>query len=376
MQTYQLVVTLFLLLPFSISLWNTVRFARIRRADRPESPRRVSVLIPARNEERAIGRCVESLLAQEYPDYEVIVLDDGSEDRTREILAALACEHPRLRVIDGAPLPPGWVGKNWACRQLSASATGELFFFTDADTVHTPESIGAVVGFMERQRLDLLSGVPRQELGSFWERIIVPMASFLYFAYLPNDLITAASAPSLSATNGQLICFERAAYEQIGGHDAVRSQIVEDLELGRLAKRNGLRTALATAVETVRCRMYRSRREVVAGFVKNLFPGFGRSLVAVALFAIQMAVLYVAPVGFVVWGLATGRPDLLALPSLHLAMGAVMRGLLAGRFALGPRQILYHPLAALATIVIAIDSALRYTTGSGADWKGRIYGRS
>lgn len=375
MLIYQIVILALLLLPFGISLRNLFAFAAIRREDRPVRAPRVSVLVPARDEERSIERCVRSLLEQEYDDYEVIVLNDGSVDGTGEILEKLRRSYPALTVLAGEPLPEGWAGKNWACHQLAARATGEWFLFADADTWHAPQSIAATAAFAERHRLGLLSGVPLQSLESFWERAIIPMVSFLYFAYLPNRWITERPDPRFSATNGQLIYVERDAYRRIGGHQAVRSQLVEDIWLGRMAKRAGIRTALATAVETAGCRMYRSLGEIIRGFSKNLFPGLGRSLPGVTLFVLMMLLLYLAPLLFVVAGALGGNFTLALfwLPLVQLGLGMGMRWMMSSRFRFGAAQPLYHPLAALMLAAIAINSVRWAYSSGGTRWKGRRY---
>lgn len=371
---YQLIILLLLLVPFGIALRNVFAFAAIRRGERPARAPRISVLVPARDEERSIERCIRSLLEQEYSDYEVIVLNDNSSDRTGEILETLRRENPRLRVMAGAPLPEGWVGKNWACHQLAGAADGEWLLFADADTWHHPESLAATAAFAERNRLGFLSGVPRQSLESFWERAIIPMVSFLYFAYLPNRWISQRSDPRFSAANGQLLYIEQGAYRRTGGHHAVRSELVEDIWLGRMAKRAGIRTALATAVETAGCRMYRSLGEIIGGFSKNLFPGFGRSLPGTLLFIAMMLLLYTAPLLFALYGALSGTftLSLFWLPLAQLALGMGMRLMLAYRFRFGGPQPLYHPLSALMIALIALNS-IRWAYSGGTSWKGRKY---
>lgn len=376
MLLYQLVITALVALPFAIALWNCIAFAAIRRGERPSRPIRVSVLVPARNEERSIGDCISSLLAQRYDDFQVIALNDGSEDRTGEILRALAAREGRLRVIDGAPLPEGWVGKNWACSQLAREADGALLLFTDADTVHAPESVAACAAFAERSGAGLFCGVPRQEMKTFWERVIVPLAPFLYMAYLPNRWITTRRDPRFVAANGQLLCARREAYELIGGHAAVRDDLVEDMALARLAKRRGIRVSLATAVETASCRMYRSLGEIVEGFSKNLFPGLGYSLPVLIFFLFSFLLLYLAPFLQVLASLLTGAytPERFWLPMLQLALAAAIRGMMALRFRMDLRQILYHPISAAAAIAIAINSYRWARRRDGITWKGRSYG--
>ncbi len=372
---YQLALTALLVLLLAIALANYATFARIRRNSIPLHPLPASILVPARNEERNIERCVGSLLKQEYPEFEVVVLNDNSTDATGEILQRLAAANPRLTILEGGPLPSGWVGKNWACHQLARAATGTLLLFTDADTDHSPESLRAAVALMQQQRLDLLSGVPRQTMLTFWEKVIVPMTQFLYFVYLPNVFITRLRNPQFAAFNGQFMLFRREAYWKIGGHESVRGALIEDLVIGRRAKAHGLRTALATAVETVRCRMYTSLPEILEGFAKNLVPGFGYSLPAVVGFMAATLLLYVVPAVMVVVGLAVGDCSvaMVTLPALQLAIAATMRGIMAIRFGMGWEQLLLHPLSAAMAAVVAANSIRWHFGKRGASWKGRRY---
>ncbi|MEP7217662.1 MAG: glycosyltransferase family 2 protein [Bacteroidota bacterium] len=375
---YQITITALLLIPFAVALRNFFSFAAIRRDDAPRNFPRVSVLVPARNEERSIERCVRSLLAQEYPAMEVIVLNDDSDDATGNILATIARADLRLKIIDGAPLPAGWIGKNWACHQLSNIADGRWLFFTDADTHHAPQSVRAAVALAERSRLALLSGVPLQRMESFWERTIIPMTQFLYVAWLPNRWITERRNPKFSAANGQLLMIRRDAYDAIGGHAACRENLVEDIRLGRMAKERGFRTALATAVETAECRMYRSFGEIVEGFSKNLFPGFGYSFAALAMFIISSLLLYTAPIFFLIVGIITGRISLALtwLPLAQLAIAGAIRGMIAIRFRMGADQIFHQPLSAAMAALIGINSARLSRSKRGTTWKGRAYGES
>ena len=375
MLLYQIIITALLLGPFIVAAANYIAFAEIRRRDRPARTPRLSILVPARDEERSIEGCVLSLLAQDYPDFEVIVLDDGSRDGTGPILARLAAEHPRLGVIAGQPLPPGWVGKNWACHQLAGTATGAWLLFTDADTLHRPESASACMALAERKGLGFLSGVPLQRMEGFWEETIIPMTQFLYFAYLPNRWITTRRDPRFSATNGQLILVERGAYDAIGGHEGVRGELVEDVWLGRRAKRAGIVTALAIAAEIAECRMYRSLGEIVAGFSKNIYPGLGRSPAMLALFVLGSLLLYLLPAGFLLAALVTRSftVELFLLPLLQLLLAGGIRSMIAIRFRMRTRQILLHPLSALMAAAIALNSARLAHFTDGPTWKGRRY---
>ncbi|MCB0712033.1 MAG: glycosyltransferase [Ignavibacteriae bacterium] len=378
MLIYQVAISLLLLIPLAIAIWNSFAFARIRRNDLSRLMPKVSVLIPARNEEGNIAACISSLLHQTYPNLEVIVLNDSSEDRTEEILLKLRERRPELTILRGLPLPPGWIGKNWACHQLSAACSGELLVFTDADTVHRPESIASLVAFAERSGVSFFSGVPLQRMDSFWENVVIPMTQFLYFAYLPNRWITTKRDPRFSATNGQLLCTTRTAYNAIGGHEQVKEVIIEDVALGHRAKKLGIRTALAAAVDTVECKMYGSLSEIIAGFSKNFFPGLGYNWMLLIGFVLFTLALYIAPLGFLVAGILQGNFSLTLfwMPISQLTTGITIRLLTARTFKQERRYTLLHPLSSLMAIIIGINSARLSLRKGGMVWKGRVYSSS
>ncbi|MEP6896024.1 MAG: glycosyltransferase family 2 protein, partial [Chloroflexota bacterium] len=202
---------------------------------------RVSILIPARNEEVNIKACIGSLLEQNYPDFEVVALDDSSTDGTSAILEELAQHDARLQVFHGKSLPSGWLGKHWACHQLSQQATGKLILFTDADTRHAPNTLHDSVSALLDQHADLVTAFPREEMLTWGERFTVPILSFSIFCFFPILLAEKLRLPSLSVTIGQFMLFRRSAFDAIGGYEAVRSDLVDDIRLGRNIIRHGFR---------------------------------------------------------------------------------------------------------------------------------------
>ena len=224
---YQGMIALILL----IVLWNCAGNLRYFRrlssypcADPGRQPF-VSILVPARNEERNIARCIESLLAQEYLEFEVIVLNDNSSDRTAEILTELQARSPRLRVLPGKSLPAGWVGKNYACHQLAHAAKGDFLFFTDADTWHHPQTLAKSMSALNSEGGDLLSAIPQEEVQSLSERMVVPFMHFAVLCFLPLRWIWNHASPLFSFSVGQFMFFRRTAYERIGGHAAIPGRI-------------------------------------------------------------------------------------------------------------------------------------------------------
>jgi chlorobactene glucosyltransferase len=331
----------------------------------------VSILVPARNEDKNIACCVGSLLAQDYPDFDVYVLDDQSEDATRSILAEIALSQNRLHVVAGRPLPADRLGKSWACAQLAELATGELLCFTDADTVHAPHALRAAVTALIGERADLLTGFPRQEMHSWGERLVVPFFSWAFYCFTPLALAYRLQLPALSNAVGQLMLFRRQAYQAIGGHNSVRGSIVEDLSLARRIKTAGLRWRVIEAADLIACRMYTSREEAVSGLSKNLFAAFDFRLLPYIFVFIWLAVLFWEP--WVVLGLySLGLAPYVQPAALWVCLGLSLLLWLAPyrrlRFPL-PLALLY-PITVLVNEIVAFRS-LSFSLSGRLVWKGR-----
>ena len=347
---------------------------------------RVSVLVPARNEAHRITPCATSLKAQDYPDFEVIVLNDNSEDRTAEVLLGLGYateDSARFRLLNGTPLPTGWIGKAWACHQLARAATGDYLLFTDADTIHAPGTIRAAISQAQATRADLLTVWPRQITGTWSEKLVIPLLfllgigiyPFAIFELLQNSprlssLLPRSFLRSLGAANGQFILFKRAAYEQIGGHERVRSHMVEDVALGREVSARmceGMRLITCDAKEFVSCRMYESFAEVWEGFTKNLRAVFEESLFTFLLTGAILAACFFLP--FVLIALPVGWRGLIAS---QIALIYLLRIILTIRFRTSWLGCVLHPAGYLLSLLIGLNS-WRKSAGKGVSWKGRVY---
>ncbi len=347
----------------------------IRRRTRKQAPPRdiplVSYLVPVRNEARNIASCVQSLLAQDYPSFEVLVLDDQSDDGTRKILEQIARSQPKLRVIEGAQLPEGWLGKNWACAQLATQARGELLFFTDADTVHQPQTLNTVVTALLGEKADLLTGFPRQEMHSWLERYLVPFFSWAVLCFIPLGLAYRLRLPFLSAAVGQVMLFRRQAYQAIGGHESIRSSMVDDLSLSRKINAAGLRWRVVTLKDLISCRMYHSGREAIAGFAKNLFAAFDYRLLPYLFVYLWLAFLFWHPLFVLAWFIldpstspgATYLAVCLGLSIILWLIPYLELGVPIGLVCL-------YPLTILVVEVVAIKSLLLGMRGQMI-WKGR-----
>ncbi|MFZ0532564.1 MAG: glycosyltransferase, partial [Anaerolineales bacterium] len=199
-----------------IILSNIILLHRPRHQYKPVNFPSVSILVPARDEEKSISKCIHSLLRQDYPNYEVIVLDDQSSDDTVTILKRIEIDYPRLKVLSGSPPPEGFTGKNWACAQLAQNAQGDLLLFTDADTEFQPQALRKIVKAMVGEEADLLTGYPRQELGSWGERLLVPFFLWAVLCFTPLWLAYRLKIPTLSTAVGQMMFFRREAYQKVG----------------------------------------------------------------------------------------------------------------------------------------------------------------
>lgn len=327
---------------------------------------RVSVLVPARHEEKNIGACLAGLVKQDYPDWEIFVLDDDSADNTAAIVQEFSLRDPRVKLIKGKPLPTGWLGKNWACHQLSEHATGEIFIFTDADNRYAPRAVSHTLGWMQKLQLGMLSAFCHQITKTLPEKLAVPVVNMFVYSYLPLWLTYFSKAASLAAANGQWLAFTREAYIRIGGHRAVRNHVVEDVELSRLAKRCGEKILVVSARDTIFSRMYHSAREVWEGYAKNLFGLMNFKTLPFLMALTLLFVIHILPY-ILVW-----FTPLTTLALIALAINILIRCILAIKF-VQPFFVstLLHPISILYTILIGLNSYRCHKTG-GLKWKGRL----
>jgi chlorobactene glucosyltransferase len=332
----------------------------------------VSLLVPARNEEANIRACVRALLAQDYPSFELIVLDDQSEDSTLLILEEERAGDSRLTVLVGDALPDGWVGKNWACHQLSLAAHGDILFFADADTVAEPNAVEAIVKTLHVERADLLSGMPRQVVGSFGEKVLVPILPWCWLSFSPLLVGRLWPRAAIARAVGQIMVFTRDAYDAIGGHVAVRESVVEDVALSMRIRRAGRVLRLVDVTGLVSCRMYRGGREAYEGFSKNLFAVFDHKLLPYAFVWIYLGYVHVEP--FVALGLHLAFPESVpwhpALLATTVALALVHWVFTYAYFKLPLWPALLYPLTMLVFDAVAFRSFVR-TLSRTTSWKGR-----
>lgn len=346
-----------------VAILNAFTFPRLRPKSLSKKLPFVSVLIPMRNEAPRVAETVRSLLAQDYPNFEVILLDDQSEDGSAEVARAVAQEDKRLKVISGAPLPKGWLGKNWACHQAAQHAQGDYLLFSDADVRWQPQALSALVAEALRNQADLLTCWPTQETVSWGERLTVPLMAFTILAYLPVIAVHYLPFRVFAAAMGQCLLFRRAAYEQIGGHAAVRQRVVEDMAFAYAIKGAKLRLRACDANGLLRTRMYANWKEARHGFAKNILAGHGNSVFFLLFSTVFHWWLFVIP-----WVLALTQLSWSYI--LFGALGVLSRALTAVISRQRARDALFLPISVALMTVIAAQSIWQHWSGR-SEWKGR-----
>lgn len=375
MLLYQIAVLLSLLVFLGILLRNMIDLPGMPEHC-PEQGVFVSVLVPARNEALNIERCVRSLMRQEYAPFEILVLDDDSTDATPELLRRLAAESGgKVRIVQGEALPDGWHGKSWACSQLGHQAKGELLLFTDADTTHKPDALRRTVGAMQASGADMLSLMPHQELGSFWEKLVVPLVHVILMCYLPLRFVRTSRKAAFCFANGQFILFRRECYTRINGHAAVREAIVEDVWLCKSVKKAGGTVVAFNGSDIVSCRMYHDFREIWEGFSKNLFAALGYSTPGLFVLILMISALYLVPCLFISYALIVGEftVSLFWLPLMQMMVALLCRIFIARIFRQSLAMTLLHVFSQVVLLAIACNSFYGIKFGKGASWKGRNY---
>lgn len=335
----------------SVVLLNVVTFPRLHRSRTGSlTARRVSVLVPARDEAHNLRRTLGGVLRQ--GSLEVLVLDDDSRDATGEVAAGLGA-----RVLRGRPLPQGWNGKTWACHQLSRAARGDFLLFTDADVTWSPGALEALLAEQERTGADLLSVFPRQANVTPGERLLTPLVDHVLLTLLPAPLLRVRHRLA-SAANGQVMLFRREAYTRLGGHAAVQNHLLEDVALSQHVKAAGGRVSVALGRDLISVRMYRSYPESVRGFGKNALTVHGGSRLALSASWALNLLTYTLP-------LLRGRPGPVVLAGLE---GVLVR-LLTGRTRPADlAEVLLAPVLPLAYLPVYVRARRR-----NVEWKGRHY---
>jgi len=324
----------------------------------------VSVLVPVRNEEMTIEKCIAGLQNQNYTDLEILIYDDQSTDKSVEIVKKIADHDSRIKLIAGIELPKGWTGKNHACYQLSLHANGKILIFTDADNFYSPHAVRNTVAWMQKYNLQFLSAFPRQITDSWSEKLVVPIYDFFVYSMLPLWLTYSSPFPSLSAANGQWLAMTRTLYDQ-NGHKDVKSHIVEDTILARRAKKLGFKTLTSSGQGIVFGKMYHSWQQVLDGFTKNTFGLMEYKLGVFLFFQLMIITAFILPF------IALFVPVMFYHMLIPILMIFIIRSLLVIKFG-HPfvETVLLAPLGMVLFVRISINSVLRFYKRN-VEWKGR-----
>lgn len=383
--TYFILSTILSLLAFLIIRWIHSQYhldMSVSPAPPPADAPLISVCIPARNEENKIVRCVEAALRQDYPNLEVIVLDDRSTDATLTLLRDIASRDSRLLPISGSDLPAGWAGKPHALYQAVSVARGEWLCFVDADTFLAPTALSSVFAKAVETEADLFTVMTRQILGSFWERVVMPLVmTALSVGFSPRKVNDPQRRDAVA--NGQFIFIKRSIYDLVGGHEGIKDQIVEDKALSEQVKWNGHRLIVADGRQVVSTRMYTSLATMWEGWTKNIYLGlrdhpsllllgaFGATLALMAALFLPVWPLlgflwFVNGGGWMAWG---------GIVEAALVWGYLIyiRSVVAHEMGISRWYALTTPLGAGVFAAMMLTSAWKVISGQGVTWRGRRY---
>ena len=365
--------TLILIGITGIAIVNTLTFPKLTPGSTPTQQSLISILIPARNEAAVIAQTVRGLLNQNYPNFEIILLDDNSTDDTAAIARTEANGDTRLRVLTGQPLPNDWLGKNWACHQLAQQASGDWLIFTDADVHWSSQALQALVAEATRTRADLLTVWPSQDTRTWGERLVVSLMSLVVMGYLPLPLVHYTPWATFAAANGQCLAFRRSAYQAIGGHTPVQHEVLEDVLLARHVKAAGFKLRMVNGNSLISCRMYTGWPAVRDGFAKNILAGYGGRVSFLLLATLFHWLIFLLPWLWLAlgWRSSAILPGWPLWPLLLIGMGVGVRALTAAATGQRVRDALLLPVSVLLMTRIAAQAIWWQWRYGGPRWKGR-----
>ncbi len=342
-----------------------------RNCDLEHCPR-IDILIPMRNEEKNAYKCVNSLLRQDYPNYHIFVLDDHSTDKTLSILKELEAKSSKLTILQGSKLPQCWLGKHWACHQLAQLSKAPFILFLDADTCAEPGLLKAAISYALTEKTDLLTLFPREIVKTLGEKLVVPLMHWSLLSFISFPLAFRSSSPAFTVGIGQFMLYRREAYEQIGGFEAVRTTAVDDIEMSRLIKRDGLKWRIVNGSDYFACRMYSSFKESFNGFTRTIFAGFHYKIIPFVFVWVWLTYTFLSPL--VVLALSI---NLVSFPAINLifAWVQILLSLIVWyipfRYFEFPRYLtLLYPLIIVLALTIALNSLISVIQGK-TRWKNR-----
>lgn len=340
-----------------------------------DNPPLISILIPARNEEKNIKRCLRSLIRQDYPNIEIIVLDDNSADKTASVVSDYAKKNKKIKLISGKPLPFGWLGKSFACQQLADASNGRYILFTDADTLHFKNSVSSAFAAMLANNLDAVSIFARQITVTIHERMMVPFANYFLLSFLPLLLVLRSKKQLFCTAIGQFMLFKKSIYQKIGGHRSVKKEILEDIHISKQVKKHGFKFMIFDGKNNFYCRMYRSLGGVIKGYSKVLAAVFDYNIylqgtVTVLVFLFYLVPFISLPLGIFIFDWPQVIINLIILQVIIIL---AIKTILTVRFKDRISDIFLYPFSVVYLLLISIHSMVKSKSASGVYWKGRIY---
>lgn len=371
----------FLVLTLAIVL-NIVTFSNLRfleslkdslgKENCHPSRKLVSILVPARNEEERIHKCLRALASQRYDCIEIIILDDRSTDRTAEIIQSFLDSDTRMRMIAGTELPNGWVGKNWACDQLFNQAAGDLLLFMDADTILAEGTVSASIFEATRSEIDLLTIMPNRTADCIVEKFLFPFVDWALFCWIPLGIAHSRRIPHLSVTFGQFMLFKRDAYELIGGHARIRNNPLDDFQLGRFAKNLGLKWMLFGGRDCVETLAYKSNTDAFKSVSRSVFPVLDYRVSTFVVLCVTLVTLGFVPlitlVKLSMFGTQLSVVAFSALASLGLLFTSWF--IVCLKFKHSVLTALLFPMSIALLLVVGIHSIATYAL-QNTKWKER-----
>jgi chlorobactene glucosyltransferase len=375
---YQIVIAAILVL---ILVNLVLNLRNLRTPDKnskvPQPAPLISVLVPARNEEKNIRTCLESLQKQDYPNYEILVLDDNSTDNTAAIVNEMAVKDSRIQLYFGEPLPDEWAGKCFACHQLAKKARGAWLLFVDADTTHEPHMLRSTLALAMELNTSLLSGFPRQLATSLPQRIVIPVFYFILLGWAPLWWLHRSQKPKPSIAIGQFFFFNKDEYWRIGGYQTVKSKLVEDIWMGMEVARHGGRHIAVDLSSVVSCNMYNDIGEMWHGLGKSIYSLAAMAPLGLVALLVVAYYLYIAPFFWLWNGFFPGSESLLwrGVAVSQIVMMLLMRWMVDNRFRGPAISVVFHPIGMLFYLANVIYSELRWLVGAGVTWKERFYGK-
>ncbi len=319
----------------------------------------ISILIPARNEARNLPKLFESLEKQNFFNYELIILNDESTDETSAFVESYIKKNTRCKLINSMPLPQDWLGKNWACHQLSQNATGKYLFFLDADVELNEHFFESILNEIENRNLSLLSVFPDQIMVSVGEKIVVPTMHYILLSLLNLKWVYKLPFPTMAAANGQCMVFKNEIYQQHLFHHQVRNVITEDIEIMKLIKKQKLTGAVYLANNLIKCRMYKNYWESINGFSKNFISGFGNNIFLASFFVLSISGFYSSFI--------FSKIIVLLIIALIIAIKILISKMSNQNIFY---NILFHPLQIISIVIILFKSIYLKLSGNNR-WKGR-----